>query len=118
MVNVKEQKLGQNKRMSFSKARYNLELPNLVEVQTKSFKWFLEEGLGEVLRDVAVGQPVFLTKNGHGRYAVMDIEEYRQYELLLARKKLLTELEKGRRSGEEHGYSTLDDIEKELGIYE
>lgn len=73
---------------------------------------------GEVLRDVAVGQPVFLTKNGHGRYAVMDIEEYRQYELLLARKKLLTELEKGRRSGEEHGYFTLDDVEKELGIYE
>ena len=53
MVNVKEQKLGQNTRMSFSKARYNLELPNLVEVQTKSFKWFLEEGLGEVLRDVS-----------------------------------------------------------------
>ncbi len=53
MVNVKEQKLGQNTRMSFSKARYNLELPNLVEVQTKSFKWFLDEGLGEVLRDVS-----------------------------------------------------------------
>ena len=53
MVNVKEQKLGQNTRKSFSKARYNLELPNLVEVQTKSFKWFLEEGLGEVLRDVS-----------------------------------------------------------------
>lgn len=28
---------------------------------------------GEVLRDVAVGQPVFLTKNGHSRYAVLDI---------------------------------------------
>ena len=44
---------------------------------------------GEVLRDVAVGQPVFLTKNGHGRYAVLDMEEYRQYE------KLMTELKKG-----------------------
>ncbi len=53
MVNVKEQKLGQNKRMSFSKSRYTLDLPNLVEIQTKSFKWFLEEGLGEVLRDVS-----------------------------------------------------------------
>ena len=53
MVNVKEQKLGRNTRMSFSKARYNLELPNLVEIQTKSYKWFLEEGLGEVLRDVS-----------------------------------------------------------------
>ncbi len=53
MVNVKEQKLGQNTRMSFSKSRYNLELPNLVEIQTKSFKWFLEEGLREVLSDVS-----------------------------------------------------------------
>ncbi len=34
---------------------------------------------GELLRDVAVGQPVFLTKNGHGRYAVIDMEEYREY---------------------------------------
>jgi len=53
MVNVKEQKLGKNTRMSFSRSRFNLELPNLVEVQTKSFKWFLEEGLMEVLRDVS-----------------------------------------------------------------
>lgn len=73
---------------------------------------------GEVLRDVAVGQPVFLTKNGHGRYAVLDIEEYRQYEMLLARRKLLTELEKGRRSGENQGYFELDEVEKELGLHE
>lgn len=59
---------------------------------------------GEVLRDVAVGQPVFLAKNGHGRYAVLDMEEYCQYEVLIARQKLLTEFEKVRRSGEEEGY--------------
>ena len=53
MVNVKEQKLGKNVRMSFSKTKNTLELPNLVEVQTKSFKWFLEKGLGEVLHDVS-----------------------------------------------------------------
>ena len=53
MVNVKEQKLGKNTRMSFSKTRSTLELPNLVEVQTKSYKWFLEQGLMEVLRDVS-----------------------------------------------------------------
>ncbi len=50
---IKEQRLGKNVRMSFSKARTTLELPNLLEVQTKSYKWFLEEGLGEVLRDVS-----------------------------------------------------------------
>jgi len=53
MINVKEQKLGQNTRMSFSKSRNTLELPNLVEIQTKSFEWFVNEGLGEVLRDVS-----------------------------------------------------------------
>jgi len=30
---------------------------------------------GEVLRDVTIGSPVFLTKNGRGRYAVIDIDE-------------------------------------------
>lgn len=70
---------------------------------------------GDVLRDVAVGQPVFLTKNGHGRYAVLDMEEYRQYEKLLAMQKLLTELERGRLSGEAEGYLTADDVFAELG---
>ena len=53
MVNVKEQKQGKTTRMSFAKSSFPCELPNLVEVQTKSFKWFLEEGLMEVLRDVS-----------------------------------------------------------------
>ena len=53
MINVREQKLGQNVRMSFSKARNELELPNLVEIQTKSFDWFVRQGLGEVLQDVS-----------------------------------------------------------------
>lgn len=69
---------------------------------------------GEVLRDVAMGQPVFLTKNGHGRYAVLDIEEYRQYEQLLARQRLLSELEKGRRSGEVSGPIDSDALFREL----
>ena len=29
-----------------------------------------------VLRDAAVGAPVFLTKNGHGRYAILDIQDF------------------------------------------
>ncbi|MDR3225158.1 MAG: type II toxin-antitoxin system prevent-host-death family antitoxin [Clostridiales Family XIII bacterium] len=30
----------------------------------------------EVLNEIAMGSPVFLTKNGEGRYAIIDIEEY------------------------------------------
>lgn len=72
---------------------------------------------GEVLRDVAVGQPVFLTKNGRGRYAVMEMEEYREYERLKAIHQLAAELERGRRSGKEEGWLTLEEVDKELGIH-
>ncbi|MBQ7968943.1 MAG: DNA-directed RNA polymerase subunit beta [Clostridia bacterium] len=50
---VKPHKLGTNVRMSFSKIDEALEMPNLIEVQKKSYQWFLEEGLKEVLRDVS-----------------------------------------------------------------
>ena len=69
---------------------------------------------GKVLRDVAIGSPVFLTKNGHGRYVVMDIEEYREYEKMLAWRKLKSELDKGERSGEEHRWVDADDVRKQL----
>ena len=47
------------------------------------------------------------------------MEEYRQYEKLMAMQKLMTELEKGRRSGGgEQGYFSAEDVEKELGIHD
>ena len=69
---------------------------------------------GEVLRDVAVGQPVFLTRNGHGRYAVLDMEEYREYERLKAMNWLMGELDKGRISGEQDGWLDADEVFSEL----
>lgn len=50
---IKPQKLGTNVRMSFSKIDEALEMPNLIEVQKKSYNWFLTEGLMEVLHDVS-----------------------------------------------------------------
>ena len=69
---------------------------------------------GEVLRDVAVGAPVFLTKNGHGRYAVLDIEDYKEYEKMMALMTLMGELDKGRRSGDEEGWLSADDVREKL----
>ena len=65
---------------------------------------------GEVLRDVAIGAPVFLTKNGHGRYAVLDIEEYKVYEKTLAWRQLESDLNEGRRSGEEKGWIPANQV--------
>ena len=53
MIHVKDQKLGQNTRKSFSRSRFDYPLPNLVEIQTKSYEWFKEQGLMEVLRDAS-----------------------------------------------------------------
>lgn len=44
--------VGKGVRMSYSKQKEVLEMPNLIEVQTDSYKWFLEEGLNEVFRDI------------------------------------------------------------------
>ena len=69
---------------------------------------------GEVLRDVTVGSPVFLTKNGRGRYAVIDIDEYAEYEKTQAWRKLKSELDKGRLSGEENGWLPAKDVFERL----
>lgn len=53
MVNVKPIKLGKNERMSFSKIDEVIDMPNLIEVQKKSYKWFLDTGLKEVFQDVS-----------------------------------------------------------------
>ena len=53
MVNVKPVKLGNNIRQSFAKIDEVIEMPNLIEVQKKSYDWFIKEGLAEVFKDVS-----------------------------------------------------------------
>ena len=69
---------------------------------------------GEVLRDVTVGSPVFLTKNGRGRYVVIDIDEYVEYEKMQAWRQLKSELDKGRLSGEKNGWLPAEDVFERL----
>ena len=45
---------GKNMRMSYSRQKEVLQMPNLIEVQKQSYQWFLDEGLKEVFRDVGV----------------------------------------------------------------
>ncbi|MBO7363779.1 MAG: DNA-directed RNA polymerase subunit beta [Lachnospiraceae bacterium] len=44
---------GKNLRMSFSRQKDVLEMPNLIEVQRNSYEWFLTEGLKEVFEDIS-----------------------------------------------------------------
>ncbi len=52
MVNVKDVQLGTTTRKSFAKINEVMKMPNLIEVQKKSYQWFLDEGLKEVFRDI------------------------------------------------------------------
>ena len=67
----------------------------------------------EVLKAIGPNTPVFLTKNGRGRYVIQDMETYEKKEAAI---KLMAELEKGRISGEKEGWYTLEEVRKEFDI--
>ena len=50
---IRSVKTGKSMRMSYQRQEEVLEMPNLIEVQKNSYRWFREEGLKEVFRDVS-----------------------------------------------------------------
>ena len=46
-------KVGRKERMTFAKINEVCEMPNLIQIQTDSYKWFIEEGLREVFDDIS-----------------------------------------------------------------
>ena len=67
----------------------------------------------KVLQGVSEGEPVFLTKNGRGKFAIIDINEY---EKLKASLKLMSQLAQGEQAGKEKGWMTIEEVSAELGI--
>ena len=68
----------------------------------------------DVLKDCRIDSPVFLTKNGRGKYVIMDVE---QYDRLMAQIRLMDKIvraEKRIENGEE--YLTLDELKSKLGV--
>ena len=60
-----------------------------------------------VLDEVAQGSPVFLTKNGRGRYVILDISDYERRE---AEETLLAQLDYGKRVAGERGALTTEQV--------
>ena len=81
-------------------------MPNIVPVSDlRNYKTVLDQ--------VVYGNPVYLTKNGHGEYAIVDLKELDE---LRALKSLFNELERGEASARKEGWLSLDDVEAKLGI--
>ena len=67
---VHEVEVGKNVRLSYSKIKEVLDMPNLIEVQKDSYKWFLEEGLKEIYHDIS---PI----TDHAGKLVLEFFDYR-----------------------------------------
>lgn len=70
-----------------------------------------------LLDTVEVGKPLYLTKNGRGCYTVLNIEEEEEqrkkaekYDLMQAQLLLMCELSEGRKSGEENGWISSNEV--------
>ncbi len=67
----------------------------------------------DVLKDISIGEPVFLTKNGRGRYVIIDMDDY---EKMRATVKLLSELSAAEMSVKEKGWIDADKAREALGV--
>ena len=66
----------------------------------------------EVLKNCRSGEPVFLTKNGRGRFVVLDIEDYERAQ---SEKKLLKKLQEAEESVKnDENWLTLDSLKKSM----
>ena len=70
-----------------------------------------------VLETVQLGKPLYLTKNGRGCYTVMNIDEQidqrentEKFDQIRAQLCLICELAEGRKSGEEEGWISSEDV--------
>ena len=83
-----------------------LRLPNIKPVSDL-------RNYNEVLREIAVGEPVYLTKNGRGKYVIIDIDEFEKTRAAL---RLLSDLSKGEESAKKDGWISFDDVVGRLGL--
>lgn len=67
----------------------------------------------DVLREVRENNPVYLTRNGRGEYAIVKIDELDRLRASVA---LMAQLEEGEKSARENGWISADDVEAALGL--
>lgn len=93
-----------NSRKKIGEGR--IRMPNILPVSDL-------RNYNEVLKNCQVGEPVFLTKNGRGRFVVLDIEDYERER---AEKKLLKKLQEAEEAVKDgEGWLSLDELRAAMG---
>lgn len=67
----------------------------------------------EVLKEISVGDPLFLTQDGRGRYVIVDLYEYEKQCAVL---ELMSELAKGEEAAARGEFYTQEEVERKLGL--
>lgn len=67
-----------------------------------------------VLQDVEEGSPVYLTKNGRGVYALMTMEDFKEYEKIMAANRLMEEIRLAEIEAEEQGWLSVEEVKDRL----
>jgi len=69
-----------------------------------------------VINEVKYGSRVYLTKNGHGYIAMINMQELDELEKRLAYYKFMLEMANAEKSVQEEGTITIEELKQELGI--
>ena len=67
-----------------------------------------------LLETVTPGDPIYLTRNGHGAYALIDIADQEDYIQTKAALRFMCEMNQGMSAGEEKGWLTADEVRARL----
>lgn len=70
----------------------------------------------DVLKEVTYGERVYLTRNGHGVFAILDMKELDDLDKKVAMIKLFTDLQRAEDQANREGWVSADDAEKILGV--
>lgn len=72
----------------------------------------------EVLKEVDISNRVYLTRNGHGKYGILTMDEIDELDRYRAAYSLFSTLKRAEERAEREGWIDADDLEKELGVAE
>lgn len=72
----------------------------------------------DVLKEVDSRKRVYLTRNGHGAYTIMSIEEADELDRLRAMFHLVSDLKAAEEEADREGWIEADEFEKEMEIYD
>lgn len=70
----------------------------------------------DVLKEVDLSNRVYLTRNGHGEYAILTMDEVDELDRIKAAYLLLSKLQNAEKKADKEGWVDADVLEEELGV--